>query len=226
MKEDKKKEKSEIVIPKYSALEEKMNMISHIVGVFFGLVALIMTLIYSSKIGSTAGIITSIVYSLSIIILYACSSYYHGLRNLQYKRIFRVLDHCSIYLLIAGTYTILSVCGVVPIHPAIGWVIFGCVWLMAILGIVLNAINIEKFKIVSLILNILIGWFAVFFSSYVIDAITLPGFMMIVSGGICYTVGAITYAIGKKKRYFHFVFHLLCLVGTIVHFLGIFIFCI
>ena len=210
----------------YTSSEEKMNMISHIVGTALGLVALIVCIILATNNNNIIGIVSSIIYSLSIIVLYACSSYYHGLKIKEYKRIFRVLDHCSIFLLIAGTYTVISLSGITPLYPIVGWLVFGFVWGLAIIGIVLNAINIEKFKVISLILNVVIGWFVMPFSKQLIESISLDGFMLILFGGICYTIGAVIYAVGKKKKYFHFVFHLLCLAGTILHFLSVAFYCL
>ena len=211
---------------RYSNKEELFNMISHIVGALLGVVILIMCLIRTSQDNNTLGIVGSIIYGLSVIICYSCSAYYHGLRQKTPKKIFRVLDHCSIYLLIAGTYTMVTLSGMVPVVPLYGWLIFGLVWGLAILGIILSAISIERFKIISMILNILIGWMAVFFCFAVIEAITLTGFLLILVGGIAYTLGAILYGIGKRKPYFHFVFHVLCVAGTLVQFIAVLLFCI
>ena len=215
-----------LTLPSYNRKEELLNTISHIVGAVLGLAFLIILLIISVNNDNVMGVVSSIIYSITVMILYSCSAYYHGLHQVRPKKVFRVLDHCSIFLLIAGTYTVISLSGVAPVYPAIGWIMFGCVWGLSILGIVLNAISIEKFKIVSMILNIVIGWFCVVFAYYVIDAITLAGFLVILAGGICYTLGAILYGIGKKIQYFHSVFHFFVLAGTIVQFLGIAIYCI
>ena len=178
-----------IPLPSYTRKEELINTISHIVGAVLGLVALIMLLIISVQHENLAGIITSIVYAISIMVLYSCSAYYHGLRHIKAKKVFRVLDHCAIFFLIAGTYTVISISGVVPVHPVIGWT-------------------------------------AVFFVTFVIDAISLNGFLLILFGGIAYSLGAILYGIGKKRRYFHSVFHVFCLIGTIIQFVGITLYCV
>jgi len=207
--------------PRYSDKEELFNMISHITGVLLGIVILIMCLIRSTNANEITG---SIIYGLSAIILYSCSSYYHGLKGRRSKKVFRVLDHCAIYLLIAGTYSAVALNQIIEINLTIGWIIFGVVWFLGILGIVLNAISIEKFKIISMILNILMGWVIVFFYSTVIEAIGIGGFTLMLIGGISYTIGAVIYGIGKRVPYFHFIFHIFCLVGTFFQFLAIFMY--
>ena len=215
------KKEGKIKIPDYTKTEELINMISHIVGAVCGMVFLIILLIVTTKNNNTRGVVSSVVYSLSVMLLYACSAYYHGLKKGAPKKVFRVLDHCSIYLLIAGTYTVIALSGIVPHFKAVGWFMFGSVWALSVLGIVLNAVSIEKFKVISMVLNILIGWFAVFFAGRVIESISVNGFLLVIAGGLCYTIGAVLYGIGKKKRYFHSVFHIFCLAGTIVQFVGI-----
>ena len=226
MKKANEIKKERVVIPNYTRREELINMISHIIGAIFGLVALIILLILSVKHNNTPGIITSIVYSMTIIILYSCSACYHGINDIKPKKVFRVLDHCSIFLLIAGTYTVIAISGVVPVYPIAGYLMFGIVWTLSILGIILNAISIKKFQIISMILNILIGWMAVFFVYYVISSISVEAFILILAGGLCYTIGAILYGIGKRKKYFHSVFHIFCILGTVIQFLGIAIYCV
>ncbi|MDL2292224.1 hemolysin III family protein [Acholeplasma sp. OttesenSCG-928-E16] len=219
-------DENKVVKKRYSNKEENMNTISHIIGAIFGFVVLIMCLIKSSKAFNTLGIISSIIYGLSVILLYSCSSYYHGLKNERLKRIFRVFDHCSIYVLIAGTYTPVALSGMLETHFTSAIIMLLLVWSLAIIAIILNAISIEKFKIVSMVLNLLIGWMAIFFLFDVINAISFAGFMYIISGGIIYTLGAVLYGIGRKKQYFHFIFHIFCLLGTLVHFIGIYQFCL
>ena len=214
------------IAKRYSDREELLNMISHIVGALLGLIILIMCLMKTSAAENVLGITSSIIYGLSVIVLYTCSAYYHGLKRISPKRVFRIFDHCSVYLLIAGTYTMVTLSGMVSDDPLYGWLIFGLVWGLAIIGIILNAISIERFKIISMILNLLIGWMAVFFFPFVIEAISLTGFLLILIGGLCYTLGAILYGVGKVKPYFHFIFHIFCLLGTVVQFVGIYMYCI
>ena len=205
----------------YSHKEELFNMISHIIGVVLGIVILIMCLVRSRNAIEITG---SVIYGLSVIILYACSSYYHGLRGRRSKKVFRVLDHCAIYLLIAGTYSAVAFNAIIDVDPIQAWVIFGVVWFLGILGIVFNAISIEKFKIISMVLNLVMGWVIIGFYPVVIEAISSSGFLLLLIGGLCYTMGAIIYGIGKKFPYFHFIFHILCIAGTLVQFLAIFMY--
>lgn len=221
--------KSEIVNnlkPRYSKTEELLHMISHMIGIVFGVVAMVMTLIKAIEKGNVIGVIASAIYGISVIILYTCSSAYHGIQNEKNKKLFRIFDHCSIYLLIAGTYTVIALSGVLPVHPTAACLMLAGVWSLAILAIVLNAISIEKFKVVSMIVNILAGWLAIFFSKQIIEAISVPGFLFIVAGGVAYTLGAVLYGIGRKKKYFHFIFHLFVLLGTVLQFIPIYMYCL
>jgi hemolysin III len=159
-----------------------------------------------------------------MIILYCISSIYHGLKpELTAKKVFRVLDHCAIYLLIAGTYTPFALVSVREENVALGWVLFGVVWGLAALGIVLNAVNMEKVKILSQVLYIGLGWCVIFTLRTIMDALGRNGTILLFAGGIAYTVGAVLYAVGKKKniRYMHSVFHLFILLGSLLHFLCI-----
>lgn len=157
-----------------------------------------------------------------MIMLYTMSSIYHGLSPMKYsKKVFQVLDHCSIYLLIAGSYTPFALCSIRGIDPVMGWVVFGVVWTFAIIGIVLNAIDIKKFKKFSMACYLLMGWCIVFQIRTLYEAIGKNGFILLLVGGISYTVGAVIYGLAKKFRYSHSIFHLFILLGSLLHFLCI-----
>lgn len=144
-----------------------------------------------------------------MIILYTMSGIYHGLRSLKVKWVFRVFDHCSIFLLIAGTYTPLTLC---TLHGALGWMLFGIVWADAIVGIVLNSISVERFRRFSMVCYICMGWVVVFSLKPVFDRLACAGLVLLLAGGIFYTIGAVLYGVGKKK-YIHFFslsFYTLC----------------
>ena len=151
------------------------------------------------------------------------STLYHSLKVNNAKRVFNIIDHCSIFLLIAGSYTPYVL---VTLKGALGWTIFGIIWGAAILGIVLNAVDLNKFRKVSMIAYLLMGWAIIFAIKPLWNSLSTPGFIFLLLGGICYTVGAIFYAIGKKKKYMHSVFHFFVLAGSILQFFSIFLYVI
>ncbi len=210
------------VLPKYTKGEEIFNMTSHIIGAVLGIVATSLCIVFAAVNNNVYGIISGAIYGLTMIILYTMSSVYHGLSpKLLSKKVFQVLDHCSIFLLIAGSYTPFVLVSIREHDPIAGWVIFGVIWLFAILGIVLNAIDIKKFKKFSMICYLIMGWCIVFKANILPIVLGTPGFVLLLLGGISYTVGAILYGIGKKHKYIHSVFHLFILLGSLLHFLCI-----
>ena len=157
-----------------------------------------------------------------MIVLYTMSSIYHGLSpRLKAKKVFQVLDHCSIFLLIAGSYTPFALCTIRQVDLVSGWLIFGIIWLVAILGIVLNSIDIKKFKIFSMICYLLMGWCIIIKASILPLTLGISGTALLVSGGVAYTIGAIIYGLGKKYKYAHSIFHLFILIGSLLQFLCI-----
>ena len=208
-----------ISIPKYTLGEEILNSISHGFGVALGIVALVLTIIFSAKDHNTIGIVSSCIYGTTMIIMYLISCIYHALSpKLKAKKVFRVLDHCDIYLFIAGCYTpyCLSLIG-----GSTGWIIFAIIWTCAIIGVILNAINLEKFQIPSMIMYLLMGWMIIFSYDSISALLPTPGLVLLILGGISYTLGAILYGIGAKKRYFHSVFHFFVLLGSTLQFFSI-----
>lgn len=204
----------ERALPDYTRGEELFNMISHIVGGGLGIVTLVLCLIRVWGDGWAAA--ASIIYGLSFIQLYTISSLYHGLRPGTAKRVLQIIDHCTIYLFIAGTYTPVMLCALRPVHPGWAWGILGAVWGLAALAIVLNAIDLKRFKVFSMVCYIGMGWCVVLGIRPVMDVIPPPGLWLLVTGGIAYTVGAVLYGMGKRKRYMHSIFHLFCLIGSVL----------
>lgn len=213
-------------LPKYTRGEELFNMISHIVGGGLGIIALILCVVFSTINGDAIKIVSSIIYGSSLIILYTMSSIYHGLHPNTAKKVLQVIDHCTIYMLIAGTYTPILMVKVRTIDPLIAWVLFAFVWSCAILAATLTAIDLKKYNKFSMLCYILIGWSALFALKTIIKAITFKGFMFILLGGIAYTIGAVIYGIGKKKPIMHAVFHVFCIIGSILQFIAIFFYVI
>ena len=207
------------VLPSYTKGEEIFNMTSHIVGVVLGIVATVLCTIFAAIHHNVYGIVSGAIYGVSLILLYAMSSIYHGLSpKLFSKRVFQVLDHCTIFLLIAGCYTPVALCNIREENAVAGWTIFGIIWALAIIGIVLNSIDLKKFKAFSMICYLLMGWCIIFRVDLLIKSVDTAGIILLVAGGIAYTVGAILYGIGKKHKYFHSIFHLFILLGSFLQF--------
>ena len=196
-----------------------MNAISHGLGVLLGITALVLTVVFSAKNHNTIGIVSSCIYGSTMIIMYLMSCIYHALSpKLKAKKVFRVIDHCDIYLFIAGCYTpyCLSLIG-----GRTGWIIFAIIWISAIAGVLLNAINLEKFQVPSMIMYLVMGWMIIFSYNSISAVLPKAGLVLLITGGVAYTIGAIFCGIGAKKKYFHSIFHLFVLAGSILQFLSI-----
>lgn len=208
-----------IAIPRYTLGEELINSISHGVGAGLGITALVLCIVKSCSPLDGYKLASSIVFGLTTTLLYLMSCLYHALKVNRAKRVFRVIDHCTIFLLIAGTYTPYTLN---TLRGVMGWVLFGIVWGVGILGIVLNAVSLKKFAKLSVACYIALGWVVIFASKELIASLDRGGLWLLLAGGIAYTVGAVLYGIGAKKRYFHSVFHFFCLIGTALHFFSIY----
>lgn len=208
-----------ISIPQYTLCEELINSITHGVGAGLGIAALVLCIVKSCMPLDGFKLASSIAFGLTFTLLYLMSCLYHALKVNRAKRVFRVFDHCTIFLLIAGTYTPYTL---ITLRGAVGWVLFGIVWGVGILGIVLNAISLKRFATASVFCYIALGWVVVFASKQLISSLPHTGLMLLLAGGIAYTLGAVLYAIGSKRKYFHSVFHFFCLIGTTLHFFSIY----
>ena len=217
---------SDRLLPNYTTGEEVMNMVTHIVGGALGLVVLVLCMLRAVGQGITLNIIGCGVYGLSIVTLYTISSVYHGLRPGTAKKVLQVLDHCTIYLLIAGTYTPILLASFVPTYPVIGWGLLVAEWLLAALAATLTAIDLKKYTVFSMICYIGMGWGIIFFLPQTVQVMTMPGFSLLLSGGIAYTVGAILYGIGSKRHWIHSVFHIFVVIGSLLQFLAIYLYCL
>lgn len=210
------------ILPKYTKGEEIFNMTSHIVGGALGIVALVLCVVFAAVHGNGYGVVSGAIYGITMIILYTMSSIYHGLNpKRKAKKVFQVLDHCSIYLLIAGSYTPFALCTLREYNTALGWTIFGVIWFVAILGIILNSIDIKKFRVFSMICYLVMGWCIVFKINLLPELLGTAGFVLLLLGGLAYTIGAILYGLGKKHKYMHSVFHLFILLGSLLQFFTI-----
>ena len=212
------------ILPDYTKGEEIFNMVSHIVGGALGIAALVLCVVKSALKGDPWGVVSSSIYGASLIVLYTMSSIYHGLHKNMGKKVMQVIDHCTIYFLIAGTYTPIVLTGIRRSHPGWAWTIFGIVWGLSIAACVFTAIDHNKYQRLSMICYIAIGWCIVIAAKPTIEAIGWTAILWILGGGISYTIGAVLYSIGKKKgkRYMHSVFHLFVLAGSILQFVAIY----
>ncbi len=207
----------ELNLPEYTTLEEFLNAFSHGIGAALSIVAIVLLIINSPF--DAKSIICVTIYSVSLFILYIISTLYHAIFPGKAKKVFRVLDHCSIFVLIAGTYT--PIC-LLLLDSVIGWILFFVVWIAAIVGIVFNSIDIKKFSKFSMICYIAMGWVVVFAFKPLIESITSMQLLLLVLGGVAYTIGAVLYVLGKKKKYMHSIWHIFVLLGSILHFFMIF----
>ena len=209
-------------LPRYTKGEEVFNMVSHIVGAAFGIVAMILCIVVSASHNNVYGVVSSVVYGASMIALYTVSSIYHGLSpRVTAKKVMQVIDHCTIFILIAGSYTPFALCSFREYNTALGWTIFTVMWLVAIVGIILNAIDLRKYRAFSMICYIGMGWVILIKAKLLPLLLGKNGVILLVSGGVAYTLGAILYGLGVKYKYMHSIFHLFILLGSVLHFLCI-----
>ena len=223
MKRTKLKER---LLPNYTKGEEITNMVTHIVGGAFGVAYLVLCVVFSAIHHNPWGVVSSAIYGASVLSLFTLSSVYHGLVPSTAKKVLQVLDHCTIYFMIAGTYTPITLCSLRPDHPALGWTLFGLVWGVCALAVTLTAIDLKKYSKFSMICYIAMGWCVVIGAKPTVIALTAPGTAFILIGDILYTIGAILYGIGKKKKYVHSVFHVFVVVASLMHFFCIFFYVI
>lgn len=205
--------------PDYTHREEMMNMLSHAVGVVCAIVMMVIAVRASS--GDPLKVACTIIYVATVLAAMLFSSIYHGLPKGMPKQVFRVIDHCDIFFTIAGTYTPITLIGIVPINPAMGWTIFAIEWGLAIIGATLNAIDLKRYSKFSMACYLGMGWCVIISLRDTILAMTLEGFLWIIGGGVAFTIGAVLYLIGKKKRYRHFIFHVFVLIGIVTQFIGV-----
>ena len=210
------------ILPTYTRGEEILNMSSHIVGATLGIIAMCLCIIFAAKHNNVYGVVSGAIYGVTMIILYTISSIYHGLRaDTTSKKVFQIIDHCTIFLLIAGSYTPFTLCTFREYQPALGWSLFGIVWGLAILGIVLNSIDLKRYRVFSMICYLAMGWCVIFKGAILPKLLGKNGFLLLLLGGILYTVGAIFYGVGRKVKYMHSIFHILIVIASLLQFLCI-----
>ena len=202
----------------YSPLEESINIISHAIGLIFSIVALVLLVRHASLHGNIWHVVSFAIFGASLISLYAASTLYHSARKPELRHRFRIIDHATIYLLIAGTYTPFAL---VTLNGPTGWTLFGFSWGMAITGIILKLFHTGRYNLVSTLMYVFMGWIIVFAIKPLINNLSSDGLFWLVAGGMAYTTGAILYSI-KKIKFNHSIFHLFVLVGSFCHFVAVY----
>ena len=208
-------------LPTYSKGEEYTNMITHIPGILLGLLIPPLCL---SKAQTSADILGILIYSICMITLYTMSSVYHGLRPGTAKKVLQVLDHCTIYLLIAGSYSGVLLCGLFGAAPRIvrGLLIFE--WCLTCLAVTLTAIDLKRYRVFSMSCYIGMGWAILPFWKRLVTTLETTGFLLLLSGGIAYTAGAVLYGLGKRHKWMHSLFHIFVVLGSLLQFLCIYLY--
>jgi len=202
----------------YSPLEEKINIFSHASGLFLSIVALVMMVTRASLHGNSWHIVSVSIFGASLIALYAASTVYHSASRPELRSRMRIVDHATIYILIAGTYTPFAL---VTLKGPVGWVIFTVSWAMAISGIILKLFFTGKFNLLSTLMYVFMGWIIIFAVKPLLATLPIEGVYWLVAGGLSYTLGAIVYSI-KKIPLNHAVFHLFVLAGSMCHFVAVY----
>lgn len=213
-------------LPNYSRGEEIFNMVSHIAGGAFAILALVLCVVKAAIGGNAWAIVSASVYGFTMIVLYCMSSIYHGLHPSPGKKVLQVLDHCSIYFMIAGTYTPIVLVAIRPLYPVLAWTIFFFEWALTALAVTLTAIDLKEYGAFSMVCYIIMGWGIVLATPYAVEALTPNGFWMLLAGGFAYTLGAVLYGFGSKRRWFHCIFHLFVLLGSVLQFISIYLYAI
>lgn len=204
-------------LPKYSLGEEIFSAVVHGVSAIFAVVALIILLMFCRR---EPLVIASVsIFGGAMILLYTVSTLYHALNINMAKKVFRILDHCVIFLLIAGTYTPITL---VCLGGVQGWVLFSVVWAAAVIGIVLNAVDLKRFAKISMVCYLAMGWVIVFVMKTFLANAGMTALIYLGIGGLFYTAGAVLYLFGKKVPYMHSVWHLFVLGGSFFHFLTVY----
>lgn len=201
----------------YTTGEEVANAVTHGLGTLGALAAITVLTVFSALYGSTLTVVSVSIYGATLLVLYLSSTLYHAIDGEKAKFVFRVFDHCNIFFLIAGTYTPIALSG---IGGAFGWTVFGLIWATAALGIVLNAVNLQRYAKISLLLYILMGWAIIFTFSSLKTALGMESVILLIGGGVSYTVGVVFFVL--RKKYMHAVWHLFVLGGSVLHFFAIF----
>lgn len=204
-------------VKRYTLGEEIFNSVSHGTGGLLAIAGTAVLIVFSAIYSNAWGVVSASIYGASLIILYTMSTLYHAITNKKAKAFFRIMDHNTIFFLIAGTYTPITL---VPLRGALGWVLFGIVWGAAILGIVFNSIDLEKFRKPSVVCYVAMGWVIIIAIKPMLEKVNALSLWFLLIGGLFYTFGIIFY-VKKNKKYFHSVWHLFTIAGSVFHYFAI-----
>lgn len=204
----------------YDPLEEKINIITHAIGIGLSIIALVLLVVFAVLYGDVWHIVSFSIYGASLLALYSASTIYHSRQDLKWRYRFNIVDHSAIYILIAGTYTPFTL---VTLNGTVGWVLFGVTWGIAAIGIIFKIFFTGRFDIVSTIAYVAMGWIVIFAINPLMNNLPINGLFWLFLGGIFYTLGAVIYAI-QKIKFNHAIFHIFVLLGSISHFFAVFLY--
>lgn len=211
--------KKPVKIRFYSSREEYLNVITHGAGLVFSVLGLFLLIFKALELESTKILLSFVIFGASLILLYAASTLYHSTKNLRKRFLFKIFDHIAIFILIAGTYTPFAL---VTLRGSTGWVILGVVWTIALLGTILKLFFTGRFKLLSTLLYVSMGWVIVFAIEPLTENLSMEGLQWLLGGGLAYTIGAVLYSI-SKINYNHAIFHFFVLLGSFCHFMAIYL---
>lgn len=205
-------------LKRYSQLEEKTNIISHAIGLVFSIVALLLLITRAVQHGDVWHVVSAAIFGASLIALYAASTFYHSAIDAKLRSRLRIFDHATIYVLIAGTYTPFAL---ITLNGPVGWMIFGVSWSMAVTGVILKLFFTGRFKVISTLMYIFMGWIIIFAITPLLNGLSTEGVFWLFAGGVAYTTGAIIYSI-KQILFNHAIFHMFVLLGSFCHFIAVY----
>ena len=204
--------------PKYSEKEEKLNVLTHAFGLIMSSIGLPFLLLKSLQYNGFWKPISIVIFGISLVILYAASTFYHASKDPKIRRKLNIFDHAAIYVLIAGTYSPFTI---IVLEGSLGWIIFGCTWAFALVGIILKLFYTGRYDKLSTVMYILMGWQIILVINPLIDVFSPEGLRLLFAGGVFYTVGALIYS-SKKIKYNHAIFHVFVLLGSTSHYLCVY----
>jgi hemolysin III len=198
--------------------EERINIITHGLGIPLSVLALILLIPNALVNGDRLDLICSIIFGVSLILAYVASTFFHSTKSPKLRRRFNICDHASIYILIAGTYTPFAL---ITLEGRLGWIIFGVIWTLAVIGIIFKIIYIGKYRLLSTLFYVMMGWLIIGAVKPLMANLPHDGLLWLLAGGISYTIGAILYS-NRKIKFNHAIFHVLVLIGSFCHFMAVY----
>ena len=204
----------------FSVAEEIANSLTHGLGLLLGIAALVVMVVHAARSGTAIHVVSASIYGATLVLLYAASTLYHALPRGRAKRVFGILDHAAIFLLIAGTYTPFTL---ITLDGSWGWSMFGVVWGIAILGVVLEAVSRGRARKIQLVLYLLLGWAAMIAIRPLLASLPPGGFALLLAGGLFYSLGVIFY-VRRTMRWHHAIWHVFVIAGSICHYFGVMFF--